>query len=181
MTLSDQGARGIDHFGMTVPDLDEAVRFLVEFAGATELFRHGPYGSGPDTPRQFGRPADSSVVGIAMLRLGLTNLELLQFSSPSAGTRPPRPDEAGGHHLAVYVDDLDGAVEAARSAGVDVLGHPMLLPGPESGPGARFVFLRAPWGLILELVTYPNGKVAMAQQPGALHDPRTLPVVGSDD
>lgn len=172
MSLVPHGVRGPDHVGLTVPRLDEAVRFFVDLFGARELFRHGPYDGGPDTPRQFGRPADSRVLGIAMLRLGDLNLELLQFHSPGASSRRPRPDEAGGHHLALYVDDLDGALEACRRAGVEVLGSPMDLPGPESGPGARFVFVRAPWGLVLELVTYPDGKRWLHEHPGDLHDPR---------
>jgi catechol 2,3-dioxygenase-like lactoylglutathione lyase family enzyme len=179
VSLTGAGVRGLDHVGLTVPDLDQAVRFCCDVLGATELFRHGPYPASPDAPRQFGRPADSWVVGIAMLRFGAGNLELLQIESPSASTAPPRPDDAGGHHLAVYVDDLDTAVEAARRSGVEVFGEPMPLPGPEAGEGARFVFLRAPWGLVLELVSYPAGKAfeQYAGSPG-LHDPRGLPLLG---
>lgn len=170
--LVEHGLRGVDHVGFTVPDLDEAIQFWTEVVGARLALRHGPYGSGPDTPRQFGRPADSSVAGIAMMRLGATNIELLQFDSPSASTQRPRPDEAGGHHIALYVDDLDGAVRAAVSAGIKVFGEPMPLPGPESGPGARFIFLQTPWGLIVELVSYPQGKAFHAEDPDLLHDPR---------
>jgi catechol 2,3-dioxygenase-like lactoylglutathione lyase family enzyme len=172
VSLTGHGLRGLDHVGLTVPDLDQAVAFFVDMVGARELFRHGPYGGGPDTPRQFGRPADSRVAGIAMLRLDDLNLELLQFHSPTASRTRPRPDEAGGHHLALYVDDLDGALETCRAAGLDILGSPMDLPGPESGPGARFVFVLAPWGLVVELVTYPQGKVWLHEHPGDLVDPR---------
>jgi glyoxylase I family protein len=173
--MTAHGLHGLDHVGLTVPDLEEAIGFWTDVVGASLAFRHGPYGRHHDAVRQFGRPADSSVVGIAMMRLGATNIELLQFDSPSASDRRPRPDEAGGHHLALYVDDLDGAVQAAVDAGVTCFGEPMSLPGPESGPAARFVFLQAPWGLIVELVSYPNGKAFQTEQPELLHDPRTVP------
>src|SRR5699024_1948402 len=128
-------------------------------------YRHGPYTSSSDTPRQFGRPADSLVADIAMLKLGTTNIELLQINSPTASATPPRPDDAGGHHIALYIDDMDSAIESAIAEGIDVLGEPMPLPGPESGPGARFVYLRSPWGLMIEIVSYPNGKQCITADP----------------
>ncbi len=55
MSLRAHGLRAVDHVGLTVPDLDQAVRFLVDVVGATELFRHGPYEPGPNTASHFGR------------------------------------------------------------------------------------------------------------------------------
>jgi catechol 2,3-dioxygenase-like lactoylglutathione lyase family enzyme len=139
--------RRVDHIGLTVPDADAASAFFVEVLGARLLYRHGPYSSSP---------TGSSLDRIVMLSLGELKIELLQYDSPTASGRMPRPDEPGGHHLALYVDNLDDAVEAARDSDIAALGQPMDLPGPESGPGARFVFLRTPWGLILELISYPH-------------------------
>lgn len=173
--LGGHGARGVDHIGLTVPDLDQAVAFFVDVLGATAALRHGPYPSSPDAPTQFGRPENSAAVGIAMVRLGGLNVELLEFHSPSASNRRPRPDEAGGHHLALYVDDLEGTVESLRAAGLHVFGAPMALPGPESGPDARFIFFRAPWGLVLELVSYSGGKSYQQGSPEILNDARTQP------
>lgn len=168
-------SRGLDHVGLSVPDLDEAVRFFVDVLGAQEFFRHGPYGpSGEQSVRQFQRHPDSVVTGIAMVRLGDMNIELLQYSSPDQVTRWPGTSDHGGHHLAFYVDDLDVAVARLRvEPGVTVLGDPMPLPGPESGPGARFIFFRAPWGLFLELVTYPSGKAYEKTMDRRLFDPRS--------
>lgn len=175
VTLRSHGLRAVDHVGLTVPDLDRAVRFLVDVVGATELFRHGPYEAGPNTASHFGRHPESRVVGIAMVRLGACNVELLQFEAPDEFRRWPSPSDWGGHHVAVYVDDLDGAVASLTEAGVEVLGAPMALPGPESGPAARFVFFRAPWGAFFELVSYPEGKRYESETSERLFDPRTLP------
>ena len=109
-----------------------------------------------------------------MLRLGPINIELLQYSSPDQRTQWPSTSDFGGHHVAFYVDDLDAAVERLRSSGIEVLGEPMLLPGPESGPNARFIFFRAPWGLFLELVSYPDGKRYESETERRLFDPRAV-------
>lgn len=170
------GFRAVDHVGLTVPDLDQAVRFFVDVLGAEEFFRHGPYGpSGEQSRRQFDRHPDSVVEGIAMVRLGPMNIELLEYSAPDQRTASPGTSDAGGHHVAFYVDDLDDSVARLRSAGVEVLGDPMPLPGPESGPDGRFIFFRTPWGLFLELVSYPSGKAYESSTDRRLFDPREEP------
>ena len=167
------GFRAVDHIGLSVPDLDQAIQFFVEVLGAQEFFRHGPYGpNGEQSRRQFDRHPDSVVEGIAMVQLGPMNIELLQYSAPDQSTAWPGTSDYGGHHVAFYVDDLDVSVARLREAGVRVLGEPMPLPGPESGPGGRFIFFRAPWGLFLELVSYPAGKAYEQATPRRLFDPR---------
>jgi len=166
--------RGVDHIGLSVPDLDQAVRFFVDVLGAEEFFRHGPYGpSGEQSRINFDRHPDSIVAGIAMVRLFDTNIELLEYSSPDQSTHWPSTSDFGGHHVAFYVDDLDIAVAQLHAASVNVLGDPMNLPGPESGPQARFIFFRTPWGLFLELVSYPMGKAYESTTDRRLFDPRS--------
>jgi len=173
--------RGLDHVGLTVPHLDQAVRFFNEAFDAELLFQHGPYrGRGDVQERQFARHRDTEVVGIAMLRLGSMNLELLEFTAPDQRREPPRTSDLGGHHLALYVDDLEGAIVELAAHGARVLGKPMALPGPESGPDAWFVFCLTPWGLALELVSYASGKAYEASTARRLFDPRALPLVTSN-
>jgi catechol 2,3-dioxygenase-like lactoylglutathione lyase family enzyme len=148
--------------GLVVPELEAAIGFFEDVLGGRCLLRHGPYRGSPDDPdmqvRQFARHPRTEVDGIAVVDVVGVTLELLQFSAPDQRTEPPRTSDAGGHHVAFYVDDLDAAVRHLRTAGVQVLGDPMPLPGPEAGEGARFVFALAPWGLALEFVSYPHGK-----------------------
>src|SRR3712207_3081759 len=59
-------------------------------------------------------------------------------------------------HLAVYVDDLDAAIEHLRRHGVSLMSGPNPLPGPEAGEGNRFIYARTPWGLTVELISYPE-------------------------
>lgn len=155
------GPRRLDHVGIVVPDLEAAIRWFEEALEARTVLRHGPYGISADPafqPRQFRRHPTTTVVGIAVVQLGGAALELLEFDAPDQGKVPPRSSDLGGHHLAFYVDDMDSVVHALRCRGVDVLGDPMPLPGPESGRDARFIYLLSPWGLVLELVSYPYGK-----------------------
>ena len=62
----------------------------------------------------------------------------------------------------MYVDDLDSAVDYLRSQGVTVLGDPTASKGPNEGQ--RWVYFLAPWGLQLELVSYPNGRAFDREQ-----------------
>ena len=58
--------------------------------------------------------------------------------------------------MALYVDDLDAAVEYLKSKGVAVLGEPTV--SKNASEGQRWVYFLAPWGMQFELVSYPNGK-----------------------
>jgi hypothetical protein len=69
---------------------------------------------------------------------------------------PPRNSDVGGHHIALYVEDLDAAVADLHRRGLTVLGEPTTSKGPSEGQ--RWVYFLSPWGLQCELVSYPNGK-----------------------
>jgi catechol 2,3-dioxygenase-like lactoylglutathione lyase family enzyme len=79
----------------------------------------------------------------------------VDLDSPDQRERFPRPSDVGIQHLALYVDDLDAATEHLRRHGVDLMSGPNPLPGPEAGEGNRFIYARTPWGLTVELISYP--------------------------
>lgn len=160
MILHGAGLRSIDHVGLTVPDLDAAIAFFEQVFGATVLVRHEGYQPAPErNVANFARHPDTVVRGIALMGIGGSVVELLAYDSPGSRADFPRTSDPGGHHVAFYVDDLDAAITALRESGVEVLGEPLPFAGDEAGPGARFVYVRTPWGAFLELVTYPEGKV----------------------
>jgi catechol 2,3-dioxygenase-like lactoylglutathione lyase family enzyme len=166
--------RTLDHVGLTLPDVLSASRFLVNALGFVEVYTYvPPEGVGEIQERQFGRHPRSRVEHITTVRLGTLNLELFEFSAPDQRRVVPRSSDWGAAHLAFYVDDLDAAVEHLRHHGAEVLGEPMQLSGPESGPGNRFIFALAPGGLTLELITYPTGKAYEQTTSRRLFDPRT--------
>lgn len=163
--LSLPGLRGVEHVGLTVPDLDAAVRFFVETLGCVPVMAELSLDAGAD-----GLVAMLDVDPVACARLRFlrcghgTNLELFEYEAPDQATRLPRNSDHGGHHLAFYVDDMGAAVAWLRARGVEVMGEPeRVAEGPSAG--TSWVYFRAPWGLQLELVSYPAGK-AYERQPG---------------
>jgi catechol 2,3-dioxygenase-like lactoylglutathione lyase family enzyme len=86
-------ATNVDHLGVTVPDLKQAVGFFTEVLGAEFLFsfQEGPGTSNPaDLNKAFGVPTDSKLQ-IAMLRLGPTlNLELMEYETSDQRRVMPR-------------------------------------------------------------------------------------------
>ncbi|MFJ6214896.1 VOC family protein [Streptomyces sp. NPDC092296] len=154
------GVRGIDHVGVTVPDLDAATAFLVRALDAEVLYdtlrrEEGPKG-GAGVEARLGVPAGTAEVAIRMLRLpNGPGLELFEFRGPRQDPAA-LPCDLGWQHLAVYVDDLDAAAARLAGAGATLLGEPRPLPERESGPRNRFLYCRTPWGSTLELISYPD-------------------------
>ncbi|MDK0519232.1 VOC family protein [Streptomyces sp. ML-6] len=153
--------RGIDHIGVTVPDVETATLFLVRALGAEVLYdtlrRHdGPKG-GPEVERRLGVPAGTLQLAVRMLALPCDGpcIELFEFQGPRREP-PVLPCDFGWQHLALYADDLDAAVRDCVAAGAVLLAEPQPLPGPEAGERNRFAYLRTPWGSTLELLTYPD-------------------------
>lgn len=148
------GLSHVDHVAFTVPDLDAAVAFFEEVLGAVELYRSTRGGDGPFMVENFRVHPDASFE-LSMLRLGPNiNIELFQWSSVDKATTMPRPSDIGGHHLCVYVADVDAACAYLRDVpGVELLGAPKTVPaGPSPVASTRWTYVRTPWGLMLELV-----------------------------
>jgi catechol 2,3-dioxygenase-like lactoylglutathione lyase family enzyme len=152
------GLRRLDHVGFTVPDLDEASAFLVDVLGATYLYSLGPFSSDDDWMAEHLNVHPRTVMNEnRWFRLGdQAVLEVFSYSSPGQQHRMPANSDIGGHHLALYVDDLDAAVAHLRDRGVTVLGDPTPSRGPAEGN--RWVYFLTPWGMQMELVSYPGGK-----------------------
>jgi catechol 2,3-dioxygenase-like lactoylglutathione lyase family enzyme len=153
------GLQRLDHIGFTVPDLDQAHRFLVDVLGCEYLYSLGPFrDDGSDWMRAHLNVHPRAVmIENRWFRCGEQAVfEVFHYESPDQRTAMPRNSDIGGHHVALYVDDLDAAVEHLRSSGVHVLDGPTASKGPAEGN--RWVYFLAPWGMQFELVSYPNGK-----------------------
>ncbi|MEU4502414.1 VOC family protein [Streptomyces sp. NPDC024089] len=159
--MTATSVRGIDHIGVTVPDLETATLFLTRAFGAEVLYdtlrrQDGPNG-GPDVERRLGVPAGTQQLAIRMLALpgGGPGIELCEFQGPRREP-PVLPCDFGWQHVALYADDLDAAVRGCVAAGATLLAGAQPLPGPEAGEHNRFAYLRTPWGSTLQLLTYPD-------------------------
>jgi glyoxylase I family protein len=157
--MSIPGMRGSDHIGFTVPDLDAAEEFLVGVLGAQYVYSLGPKGfaEGDFMAEKLGVHPRATIRDIRLYRLGNgTNLEVFQYDTPDGQTAQPRNSDIGGHHIAIYVDDMDAAVRYLREQGVEVMGEPFASSGLTEGQS--WVYFKAPWGMQFELVSAPNGK-----------------------
>ncbi|MFN8155874.1 MAG: VOC family protein [Candidatus Nanopelagicales bacterium] len=152
------GLQRLDHVGITVPDLEAAHAFLVDVLGAEYMYRLGPFRSDDDWMAEHMDVHPRTVMEqLRFYRIGgQAVLEVFQYDAPDQAATGPRNSDVGGHHVALYVDDLDAAIAYLREQGVTVLGEPTTSRG--ASEGQRWVYFLAPWGLQMELVSYPQGK-----------------------
>jgi len=154
--------RGIDHVGITVDDMDAAGLFLEEGLGAKLIFEalrptDPPY-QGNAFERLLNLPSGARLHQIRMYHVGNgPGIELFHYTADERRL-PIRASDRGLQHVAVYADDLDAAVERLIAAGATRLGDPWPLAGPEGGDGNRFCFVLAPFGALIEVVTYPGAQ-----------------------
>ncbi|CDO21068.1 putative lyase [Mycolicibacterium mageritense DSM 44476 = CIP 104973] len=162
------GLRGLDHVGITVPDLAEATTFFVDVLGCEYLYTLGPYRDDDGEwmrehlnvhPRAVMRQLHFFRCGDAAV------FEVFEYQAPGRRLTPPANSDVGGHHVALYVDDLDAAVAHLKRCGITVLGDPTVSKGPSEGQ--RWVYFLAPWGMQFELVSYPGGKAFDRQRKGS--------------
>lgn len=150
------GLRGGEHVGLTVPDLDAAEAFLCGVLGAVPIFDGGVIDDADTMTRVLGANAgDTCRYRFYRLGTGL-NLEVFEYCTAPGGS-PPGNHQPGGHHVALYVDDIDAAAAHLAAHGVAMAGPPeRIAAGPAAG--SAWLYFRAPWGLQMELVSYPDGK-----------------------
>jgi catechol 2,3-dioxygenase-like lactoylglutathione lyase family enzyme len=135
------GMRGHDHTGITVPDMKQAIDFFVNVLGCKKAMSFGPFSDSKGT----------------FVRCGCgSNIELFSYESPDQKIVQPKNSDVGGYHIAFYVDDIKAADKYLRSKGVWTLFGPIpITQGPAAGQA--IVYFKAPWGLQMEAISYPNG------------------------
>lgn len=166
------GLRGTEHIGFTVPDLDEAHRFFVDVIGCEYVYTLGPFERDDDWMREHLNVHPRSVMReLRFYRCAFgPNFEIFQWQAADGQLAQPRNSDIGGHHLAFYVDDLDEAAAYLRDRGVRLLGE--ATASRNASEGQRWLYFLSPWGMQLELVSYPNGKAYERDSPVRLWDPR---------
>jgi methylmalonyl-CoA/ethylmalonyl-CoA epimerase len=125
----------IDHIGIAVHSLEEALPFYRDHLGMTLA------GS---------EEVESQKVRVAFLTIGDSKIELLQPTSPdSPVAKFLEKNGSGFHHLAYCVLDIDAAI-----AGLTAKGTRMIDPLPRDGAhGARIAFIhpKSSGGVLTEL------------------------------
>jgi catechol 2,3-dioxygenase-like lactoylglutathione lyase family enzyme len=141
----------LDHVGVVVDDLDDAVAFFVELG--MELEGTAPV-AGEWVDRAIG--LEGAQVDIAMLRTpdGHGRVELAQFRTPAAITPEPTPAPSnvlGLRRIMFAVDDIDDALARLQSRGGELVGDVV-----RYGDSYRLCHVRGPAGIV----------VALAEQQG---------------
>lgn len=131
----------IDHIGVAVEDLDEAVGLYRQSFRMAEQHR--------ETVEAFG-------VEAVLLEVGDGHVELLRPLSPDTGVGKFLAKNGPGlHHVAYQTDDIDAALEAVRAAGLRLIDEQ-----PRTGiRNSRVAFLhpKATGGVLTELVQPAEG------------------------
>lgn len=153
--------RGINHIGLTVPDIDAAARFLAEGLGARwcydGLTRDDPPREGEEVERQLGLPAGAKIVRQRLMRIGDgPNLELFEIVADDPA-EPLGLADRGWNHISVYCDDIHGALRRIVDAGATPLSEVHGNSRHEDTPGNGSVYVVPPWGGLIELQTIPGG------------------------
>jgi catechol 2,3-dioxygenase-like lactoylglutathione lyase family enzyme len=173
MTSGLPGLAGMDHLGFTVPDIEAATRFFVDVIGCSLVFEIGPFRSDDSWMQvQLGVDPKAVIRSLRMLRFKTgPSFEIFEYELEGACAIPPRNSDVGGHHLAFYVEDIGAAAAYLQSHGITVQGDPVTM---ETGPtkGLTWVYFLSPWGMQLELVSYPAGMAVTNQNPGSLWSPK---------
>lgn len=153
------GIAGVNHIGLTVPDIDEAEAFFRDVLGCQTATSFGPFRDDEGTFMQDLLDVDPRAVinRITLMRCGFgSNIELFDYDAPGQATVRPRNSDIGGHHIAFYVEDIAAVADDLKARGIRTLLGPLPV---DQGPaaGQTILYFYAPWGLQLEAISYPGG------------------------
>jgi len=152
------GLRGGDHIGITVPDMAQAHAFFVDVLGFDYVYSLPEMRHDDDWMLDHLNVDPRRVVSeIRFYRASFgLNFEVFEYEPHPDQRTPPRNSDLGGHHVALYVDDMDKAVEYLRVKGVRLLNGPVA--SRNASAGQRWLYFLSPWGMQFELVSFPGGK-----------------------
>jgi len=158
VALAASARSAVDSVGLTVGDLDRAVRFYTEVLMFERVAEWEE--TGADYEHVYA--VFGARVRVARLVLGGEALELRQFLAPQGRPIPPdsRSNDRWFQHVAIIVSDMDRAYATLREHGVaHASTGPQTLPewNKDAGGIAAFYF-RDPDGHNLEVLHFPPGK-----------------------
>lgn len=169
--------RGINHLGVTVPDLDAATRLLVDGLGAKiaydGLTLDDDPREGAEVERQLGLPPGARILRQRMFVIGEgPGLEVFEIDAPHAPAAGLA--DYGLNHVSFFTDDIDGLLDRLVAAGGQALSEVHGNSRHEDSPGNGSVYVKAPWGMLIELQTIPNGHYYGPDSQAEVWLPRTV-------
>jgi methylmalonyl-CoA/ethylmalonyl-CoA epimerase len=126
----------VDHIGIAVEDLDEAIALYRDRLGMAEQHR--------ETVEEFG-------VEAALLEIGDAHVELLTPIQPDSGVAKfLERNGPGVHHVAYRTGDIDATLEQLRAAGLRLIDEQPRTGIRESR--VAFVHPKSTGGVLTEIV-----------------------------
>jgi catechol 2,3-dioxygenase-like lactoylglutathione lyase family enzyme len=169
------GLLGIDHIGITVPDVASAAHWFEDVLGGANPLTFGPFADPVgDFMHQLVDVDPRAIVDeIRMIRTGNgPGVELFQYEAPRQDTTFRKNSDWGGHHIAFYVRDIDKAVAFLEAKGAQKrLGPFAVTAGPAAGQTINY--FSTPFGTDIELISYPHGMAYQQTAAVPLWDPRS--------
>jgi catechol 2,3-dioxygenase-like lactoylglutathione lyase family enzyme len=168
------GLLGIDHVGITVPDVAAAAAWFEHVLGGSNPLTFGPFSdpTGDFMTQLVDVDARAVVEQIRMVRLGDgPGVELFQYTAPDQDKTFRKNSDWGGHHIAFYVRHIDKAVEYLQAQGAQKRFGPFPVTGGPAA-GQTINYFRTPFGTDIELISYPHGMAYQGTAPIRLWDPR---------
>ncbi len=129
----------IAHLGVAIKDLDPPKKL---------------YGDNLKLEHKGDEVVATQKVQVSFFKVGESNIELLLPTAPDSPVAKFLENKGEGfHHLALEVEDIDGAVQELKAAGVRLIDE----TPREGAHGTRVAFIhpKATFGLLVELVQYP--------------------------
>ncbi len=168
------GLLGIDHVGITVPDVAAAAAWFEDVLGGINPLTFGPFGDPTgDFMQQLVDVDPRAVVEqIRVIRAGDgPGIELFEYEAPDQDQTFRKNSDWGGHHVAFYVRHIDKAVEYLQARGAQKRFGPFAVTaGPAAGQTINY--FQTPFGTDIELISYPHGMAYEKTAPIPLWDPR---------
>jgi len=148
--------RAVHHIGIPVGDLDRTLAFYCELTGGEVVLENDM--RGPQLSEGIG--VEDPDLRFAMLKLGNTILEFIEYRSPKGKGYDRANNDLGINHIAFEVGDVRGVYEKLRAKGVEFNAEPHTFTEEDGAPdvvGTTFCYFRDPDGIVLEVFEPAKG------------------------
>jgi catechol 2,3-dioxygenase-like lactoylglutathione lyase family enzyme len=147
--------RGMHHIGITVPDIEQGIKFFEDVFGATTVFRTGPFDvDDAFMKNKLGAAPQSRIRDLVFLRVGDgTSVELFEYKGDDKDAGFRRNSQIVGTHICFEVDDVFESAKKLKAMGVELLEGPNTV---DAGPleGFNWIYFMTPWGQCLEVASF---------------------------
>jgi catechol 2,3-dioxygenase-like lactoylglutathione lyase family enzyme len=149
----------VDHTGITVSSLTEALDFWVNVLGFKPRYTWD-FANTPFIENLVGVPG--TAMSIAMVAGYGHSIELLEYHAPAdRAVMKPRSCDVGSVHIALCIEDMDAALARVAEAGWLPVAEPQTVEAGER-QGMRLIYLRGPDGVTIEFIQKaPHGVSAI--------------------